>query len=253
MMKKINTILKATGALFVICTLIFSCKKKFDDALPKVSLQSVALKGLDSVTLTVQVTSKGASAIEYAGVSYSNYPSASIVSNQVLLQDGHTSFNITVHALHDSTYYFKAFAANSLGYSVSNVIKYTVATPPPAIAPCTLTSNYIHDNGSAFSVYAYGSATNPTYGNYQVTMNGTNEDIMMCFPAVPYNGIYSTTSDGSHLSAGQVYVSISNFNQYVINGGDNVYVSIDSLGKTTISSCALHYGTSSVMYGKVIY
>jgi|SRR6185437_11290068 len=252
-MKKNTTILKVTGALVVICTLFFSCKKKYDDALPKVTLQSVTLKGLDSVTLSVNVTSKGASAIEYAGVSYNSNPAASIVSNQVLLQDGRTSFNITVHAFHDSTYYFKAFAANSFGYTVSNVIKYTVTTPPPAIAPCTLANNYIHDNGSTFSVYAYGSANNPSYGNYQVTMNGNTEDIIICFPAVPYNGVYTTTSDGSNLGAGQVYVSISNFNQYVINSGDNVYVSIDSLGTTTISSCALHYGTSSVMYGKVSY
>jgi hypothetical protein len=252
-MKKINTILKATVVLFVICTSFLSCKKKFDDALPKVTLQSVILKGLDSVTLSVQVTSKGASAIEYAGVSYSGTASASILSNQVLLQDGRINFNITVHAFHDSTYYFKAFAANSFGYSVSNVIKYTVATPPPAIAPCTLSNNYIDDNGSSFSVYAYGSANNPSYGSYQVTMNGNTEDIIMCFPAVPYNGVYTTTSDGSNIGAGQVYVSISNFNQYTINSGDNVYVSIDSLGTTTISSCALHYGTSSVMYGKVKY
>jgi hypothetical protein len=250
-MKKTTTVLKATTVLCIVCTLFFSCKKKFDDALPKVTLQSVTLKGLDSVTLTVQI-SKGASDIEYTGVSFSNYASASILNNQVLLQDGRTSFNITIHAFHDSTYYFKAFAANSYGYSVSNIIKYTVATPPPVIAPCTLSNNYIHDNGTSFSVYASGSANNPSYGNYQVTING-NEDIYICFPAVPYNGVYTTTTDGSNLGPGQVYVTISNFNQYTINSGDNVYVSIDSLGTTTISSCALHYGTSSVMYGKVSY
>jgi len=247
------SVLKAATVLFTVCILFFSCKKKFDDALPKVTLQSVTLKGLDSVTLSVQITTKGASDIEYAGVSYNTSASASILSNQVLLQDGRMSFNINVHAFHDTTYYFKAFAANSFGYAVSNVVKFTVGTPPPAIAPCTLTNNYIHDNGMSFSVYAYGSANNPSYGAYQVTMNGNTEDIYMCFPAVPYNGIYTTTSDGSNIGAGQVYVSISNFNQYVINSGDNVYVSIDSLGTTTISSCALHYGTNSIMYGKVTY
>lgn len=241
--------------------MLSSCKKKkFDDALPVVTIESVEMVGLDNVVVTGNISSAGADDIEYCGFAFSKSPSFDILSNQVLIE-GNTKghFHATVHADHDSTYYFKAFAANGLGYKVSNVLRYTVPVPPPVVAPCTLTANYFHDNGFGFPVSAYGSSVSPTYGNYEVSIysSAASESILLYFPYKPINGIYTTVSDGWSIGSGEVLVDILKFNYYRVNSGGKVYVNVDNAtGVTTITICDVNYTYSSIdfdVYGKVSY
>ncbi len=256
--------MKKTSFISIVLLLLFgstsfySCKKKtFDDALPQITLVSATVSNLDSVLLVANITSAGANALEYCGFAYSANPSFSVLNRQVLFQaTGTGKFQAVVPAIHDSTYYFKAFAANGFGYNVSNVIKYTVPTPAPAIAPCTLTNNYVNDGGLGFSVSSYGSAANPQWGGYTVTLNGTNEDIAISFPYKPINGVYNTVSDGSTMGAGQACVSITNFNIYYVNNGGKIYVSVNSNGTTTISFCSLTYNngfSNTTIYGEATF
>jgi hypothetical protein len=248
-------IFKTLLPLVLLAQLGGSCKKKYDDALPAVTLVSVTMHSLDTVLITGRIASEGAAAVEYAGFSFSEKANASILTNQVLVPVAST-FTAYAHAYHDSTYYFKAFAANDYGYTISNVIKLKISTPGPATAPCPLVSNQVTDNGMTFPVFALGSASNPHYGNYTVSIYGSNEDIYVSFPSVPYNGIYTTTTNSSGPGAGQCVVEIIRFNQYIVNDNQKVYVAIDSTGKTTLSTCGLNYNIGSgtaTMYGKITY
>ena|ERR1035437_4692000 len=238
-----------------ICFSFIGCKKHtFNDALPKVTIQSVVPYGFDSVIITGKITSVGIGKIDYVGFCYSSSPNPLIIQNQVLKNGTDGAFTAILLAYQDSTYYFKSFAANEFGYAASSVFKYIVPKATPAIAPCTLTNNQINDNGSTFAVSAFGSSTNPPYGNYSVSIYG-NEDITICFLNTPQNGIYTTSSDGSNLSANQVLITISNFYQYTINGGQKLYVSLNTNGTTTLSSCGLQYSNGSIatLRGKVTY
>ncbi len=228
----------------------FSCKKKkFDDALPVVTIESVEVVSLDSVVLIGSISSQGADDIEYYGFSFSNDPSSNILANQVLFEGGNsTNFRAVVHALHDSTYYFKAFAANSFGYKVSNTIKYKVPRPAPVVVPCILANNYFNDNGLSFSVSAYGSSASPSYGNYEVNIYSPAEGIVMFFPYKPINGIYTTTTDGWNIGPSQVFIRISKFYLYYVNNGGKVYVNVDSAGTTSISVCNVEYLAGNTNY-----
>ncbi len=250
--------MKKITSIFVVFILLASCKKEsFNDALPAVVIQSIVPYGFDSVIVTGKITTAGAGNLDYVGFCYgSGSINPGITLNQVLLNGTSGSFSAALLAYQDSSYSFKAFAANDLGYSFSSVVKYTVPHATAVIAPCTLINNQITDAGSTFGVAASGSASNPSYGNYMVTINGTNEDIYISFANLPQNGIYITTTNGSSLAANQVIINISNFNQYTINGGQKVYVALNKNATTTISFCSLTYNngvSNATMFGETSY
>lgn len=257
-MKK-ESITKVSVLLLLSCNLLFfSCKKKkFDEALPVVTMESVEMVGSDSVAITGNISSKGADNIEYYGFAFSENPSFTILTNQILFEGSSTgSFRTVVHVEHDKTYYFKAFAANGFGYKVSNVIGYKVPLPGPVVVPCTLTNNYFYDNGFSFPVSAYGSSVSPSYGKYSVDVYGSSRDITMYFPYKPINGVYTTTFDESNIGASQVHIKITSFYRYYVNTGGKVYVNVDSLGTTSISICGVQYTASSTninLYGKASF
>lgn len=225
-------------------------------ALPQVTLQSVTYAGLDSVIAKGKITSTESGEISAFGLLYSDNPNFNSAP-QVQFSTSQISFSTIVSATHYKTYYFKAFATNSRGTGYSNVIQYTVPAPPPATAPCTLASNVVIDNGTTFSVTA-ASNSSGTWGTYQVSFYGPNEDVDIYFPGPPHNGIYTTVGDPSSLSEGQVSVSISGFYPNTVSNGQRVYLALDTTSKTTtISFCSLSYnmggyGTATIS-GKGTY
>ena len=214
--------------------------------MPQVILESINVFGVDSVILTGKVTSIGSSNIEHAGFEFSTNSSFSGTPTTVLLNGALTTFSAVVHANNNSVYYFKAIAINGQGEGSSGVLKYTVQMPAPETAPCTLANNYVIDNPSSYSITAYANSSNPTWGNYEVDFYGPNEDVYIYFHGMPSNGIYATVGDASNINSGQVAMTISGFTPGIINGGQKVYVGIDSIGKTTISFCSLVYTISGV-------
>jgi hypothetical protein len=224
-------------------TVFFSCKKKV--VLPQVVIVSVNVFSLDSVVLTGRITSTGDGTIQHSGFEVSTNSSFT-GSNLVLLNGSQTTFSTVVPATHGNTYYFKAIASSNEGIAYSSAITYAVPLPPPAIAPCTLVTNYVTDNGASFSISAYGGSSNPTWGSYEVDFYGNNEDVDIYFPGIPANGVYTTVADPSSISTGQVSITITGFNPNQVNGGQKVYVGIDTSGKTTVSFCSLVYTISGV-------
>jgi hypothetical protein len=101
------------------------CKKKYDDALPKVSLNSIIAYGSDSVKLIGQVTNVGGATVEYTGFAFDLQPTFSLRQNQLLLGGTSGQFSVIMPAYHDSVYYFKCFAANKFGYSESSTMQFS--------------------------------------------------------------------------------------------------------------------------------
>ncbi|HTA83513.1 MAG TPA: hypothetical protein VK783_11280, partial [Bacteroidia bacterium] len=113
-----------TFVLWVLTVTLFveGCTKKtYEETLPQVNFVSVVPYGNDSAIITGNVSSAGASPIEYVGFAYSTTPSFDILSNQILGNGTLGQFSAQIKASQDSTYYFKCFAANSYGYKVSQV------------------------------------------------------------------------------------------------------------------------------------
>ena len=250
------------------CILLTACKKHtFDEALPKITLQSVApYGGNDTVLLlTAAVTSKGTSAIEYTGFSFSTNPKVDITENQVLFQQSSVGTYTAVVTINKyNLYYFKAFAANNLGYTPSNTLTY-MYSGPPQYAPCSLSNNTITDNSNTFTVTTSVN-TSPAYGygGYALTLTGGGESVMMCFSSKPHNGVYTTTTNNYSISNNQVYITINNSSMlYNIYDGESLFVAVNSNGTTTISACTLTYdmgynpslgtSTTGTIYGEVTY
>jgi|GEM_PF-1378237 hypothetical protein len=256
-MKKLNLI-PATSllAIIIVCIIFYSCKRTILVSLPQVSLESVTYAGLDSVIVKGKITSTNSGQIESFGLLYSTNPNFS-AAPQILLNTSQSSFSTIVNATHYKTYYFKAVAANSRGTGYSNVIQYTVPAPPPATAPCTLASNVVINNGSTFSVTVMGGSSS-SWGNYQVSFYGANQDVYIYFPGLPHNGIYTTVGDPSNISEGQVSISLSGFTPSTVNDGQKVYLALDTTSKTTtISFCSLNYNMggygTGIVSGKGTY
>jgi len=227
-----------------LCVIFFSCIKKPTPiaVLPQVGLGPITYYSLDTVMAKATIISTGNAHITSEGFICSTNPNFGGYPPQIIAS-GSPNFSSLIHAIHYTTYYFKAFATNSVGTAYSNVIEYTVPPPPPATATCTLANNVIIDSGtSTFIVTVSGNSTSPAFGNYQVSFYGQNEDVYMYFPDLPHNGIYSTVADPTNISAGQVSMGMSGISGTSVNDGQKVYVALDTINhKTIITFCPLSY------------
>lgn len=244
---------------FFIVTVYWSCSKKtFTDALPQVQFVSVTPYGNDSAIIAGNVTSAGASPVEYVGFAFSANSSVDLLKNQVLLNGTTGRFSAGVKVYHDSTYYFKCFAANSFGYAASAAFKCTIGSAVGDSAPCALNSNYIVDGGyGGYSIVSLN--TGPSYASYggsfgvYVDNGSSTESVDICFNGSPGNGTYNSVSSLS-FDTNPYDCEIVVNGSYVVNAGGKVYVSVKS-GKTTISFCPITYiGTSTYsISGKITY
>ena len=239
------------GFIYIISILFFwGCSKPYSDTLPTVQMLSVSPYGSeDSVVIMGNVTSNGTSTVSYIGFSYSASPNFDILSRQVLGNgNGTGSFAAVVPAIHDSTYYFKAFAANDNGYSVSNVIKYTVPAPGADSAPCTLNWNTVIFNSSNWTPSVYTGTG--SFGSFYVEADfGLGYTLEIYFNKVPTNGVYGVLNVTDFLSgSGQYSATLTFDGSYSFNEGGNVYVAQEKDGTTTVSFCGLVVNMFSTNY-----
>lgn len=248
-MSKINFKLFILIALIAIISL--SCKKKtLDEAVPVVSTYSAMMKGNDSVIIIGKILQKGGDDIECEGFCYAKHPNPDIEENQILFNNNQTTFSAVVPVQHDSTYYFKTFAANKFGLQMGNILKFIVTHPKPPIVPCILKNNTFTNNGTDFPIsnvfcgnsYAYSG----TYG-IEVDCYPYGESIHIDFNAVPTNGIYVNQSDVSYFSDSKnpKEVNIMIDNTYSIENGDSIYVSENPDHTLNVSFCKLNYSAFS--------
>ena len=243
--------------IFFLTTALFltGCNKDKYLRLPAVATSSVEVSGTD-VIVTGKVTDDGNAGIWTLGFCYDQGQAPeTILKNQTLVdwmyEDG--TFKATIPGLKQNlTYYFKAFIVNDIGYSMGDVVKYTVPRFEAPKAPCenSLTTNRITDSGQPYTVtvssdkYIYTA----TY-DISVDCGYRNPDITFSFREKPITGIYGTVQQIEHygtINDNDVLVKISKTTGFststmIVNTGQLVYVNCMDENKIVISFCDLTY------------
>jgi hypothetical protein len=237
---------------FLFAAAIFSgCKKaRYEDALPVTEITSVTMIDDETAEVKGKLVSPGEAGIEYLGFCYGYTPNPDMESNETLVQPGEDgTFTGKVKLQQDSTYYFRAFATNYFGYSMSRDFEYTVPHAGPQIAPCPLDDNTILLMSTKYPVGGTGFS-HPLYGTHGVYADsewGTGgPGIEIEFKKYPANGVYTTVDDGwdfrDYGKTSEVYVSVSD---ETVEPGGKVYVSENPDGSLLISFCDLKFYFSS--------
>ena len=230
--------------------IFWGCSKPYSDALPTVQFVSVVPYGVeDSVLITGNVTSSGASQIDYVGFSFSSTPNFDLLSRQVLLNGTTGQFSAIVPAHNDSTFYFKCFAANDYGYVASTVYSYFVPATKPDSAPCSISQNTVIFSGTWTPSYIYAGGL-AAYGSYYVEADfGFSYVLDIYFNKVPTNGQYSVLNTTDFIDNTSPYVAtIVMDNANSVTEGGYIYIAQNKDGSTTVSFCPLNVDISSVNY-----
>ena len=116
--KKKNSTLATTVLLVIL--IAGACKKSsIDDAIPVVSIKSVSVTATDSAIITGSLVNQGAASVKYEGICYGIDSMPDLTENQHFIQGNQSDFSFTVPVKHDSTYFIRAFAANTYGYALT--------------------------------------------------------------------------------------------------------------------------------------
>jgi hypothetical protein len=214
--------------------------KNVEDYFPKVKTVSATVQTDGSVLVKGEVESTGNTEIEYAGACFSLNSDPKMDEHQ-LMANSSGSFSVVFPAdmfVTDSTYYFRAWAANGNGYAVGSVIKLQGIIAASVTPPCSQTMNTVNIGGGQPTA-TYYSVTSPTESLGHYSFTGTSSGgptVHFEFGSAITTGIY-TTSNGSP-GAGQVYVDFySGFTSGALNSGSSVYVNTVSPGVYDITIC----------------
>jgi len=238
---------------FSRCTL--DLFKDYSDCEPSVELVSVQTEN-DTTTISAKITDMGESRVLFTGFCYNQTGKPEIDENQILFESDESDFEIVLSGLiPESTYYFKAFAANNCSYDTSFSIKYKVPISGPPTVPCSLNDNVIIDNSE---VHTFESIVSGSYyahaGEWAVFANddGHNYQMIIDFAKKPINGIYFT-HDSYDIDFVNNYknVSVSLMTGYpaqncYMDYNGLVYVETKDDGTKIISFCDLVYSLNGV-------
>ncbi len=221
--------------LLFVC--LCSCRKALKDVndyIPKVTLVSAIIQDNGSVLLTGSIENKSDSPAEYKGFCYDTKNPNSILDNQVPVGAG-GAFTAEIGGLNvDSVYYFKAWAANSYGYSYSNVISLDSVMAAPIVPPCSLTPNTVDFGDGIIKTYAFVSQPTTSYEQISYTATTTNgNSVNFTFGSSLTTRTYITSSDPSPES-GEIFVSTVSGG---LNPGTTVYLNALSPGVYELTIC----------------
>ena len=230
----------------------------FDDYTPVVELTSIETE-YDTTVLTGKILDYGKSTLEYIGFCYNSIGYPDLSENQILVSEiysDNTFIVYTTNLFADSVYYFRAFAANEYGYSISATQQYQVPVSAPLVVPCSLANNRIIDDGISYSFNSSSIFISPETDYYKIRISYTlSRELNFYFKTLPQNGIYTTNSSGyDQLGYKEVFIQDNTdlTGVFTIHDNESVYVenTTDSL---IVSFCNLTYSTSNtILKGKFI-
>jgi uncharacterized protein (TIGR02145 family) len=150
---------------------------------PTVSTTNVTNVTITTATMGGNVTNQGSSAITSRGLVYSTLPNPT-TSNQIFTVSGTTgTYQATLAGLNsNTTYYVRAFAANSAGMSYGNQVSFTTLTPSvlPTVTTGVVTNITSTSATLGGNVTSSGSSVVSTRGIcYAITQNPTTSDICL--------------------------------------------------------------------------
>jgi hypothetical protein len=258
--------------LFVF--LVFGCKKKIttEEAvknLPIIKASTLTNTSATSSTIMVEISSDGGDSISARGVCWGTTANPTIETNKTTDGKGVGSYTSTITGLNAATtYYFKAYATNSIGTAYGSELTSITAASIPVLtitAPVdiTLTSarcygNITDDKGSSVTSrgVCWSTSSNPTIsdhktsdgigrGSYASSITGLSPNSTYYVRAYATNGIgtaYSSqisfvTSKSTPVIRTALITAITATS--AIGGGI-----IDSDGGVTITSVGVCWGTS---------
>jgi hypothetical protein len=189
-----------------------------------ITLTSTAASAITSCTAMVggTIVNVGGAPPSNTGIVYSTSPAPTLANSVLNLYSGAFSFSPTINGLvSNTTYYYKAFATNSIGTFYGNELSFTTTT-----APITLTTAAPTAIGGCGASVAYtATSSNPLSTSglvYSLSPSPTLADSVKFYnPGYPfYNNINGSTQVLDGLAASTAYYVKS----FAIScGGDTTY------------------------------
>ena len=239
-------------SLLIISEIFLSGCTKFDlfenmnDPLPEVEMLSLEYYSNDTSIVTGRVVNEGASDVYWTGFCYNSEGNPEVMENQILLDGSKGGFSALVIGLvPDARYYFKAFAVNDQGYTISTEKEFIVPSLLPPEIPCTLSDNVISDNGINYNVenvYAADKLGIDDYYGIEATYG--NHVLLLSFLGRPVNGIYTTSGYDIFTQnyPKKTFITVkSGMSEYYINPGFSVYVEELENGGLAVTFCNMTY------------
>jgi hypothetical protein len=231
--------------------------KNVDDYFPEVQIVEVEPQSDGSITVTARLIDSGAGDIEFVGMCLSENGEPTSEDDQQLTQLNGDLFSVNFERYttddgaylslnNDDTYYVKAFATNSFGWSYSEVEEIEPWVVPSVSVPCNLAVNTFNAGFGLVSGVPTGPTTpNDTY-DYQVNTNTT--DLTFFFGSPLSTGTYTTVGFSSFFSENEVRIRVFSAGQfYYVNEGATVYVNELPNGDFDVVVCTgtVQYNMSS--------
>jgi hypothetical protein len=249
--------MKSIFFVAIVLFVSFGCKKVLKDPLdyyPEVELVDVEVQSDGSVLVHGRVLSPGkykGSEIENVGFCMLKDEEPGMMDNQVEgYMDGNDFYGVIPQFLIDdnSVHYFKAFATNDFGYTLSTAKAFD-SLYLDISAPCTLNDNYYNFLGTS-GVY---DGVNETGTNDYMASHGNNR-FYITFPTDIHAGVYQVNSYAD-LPNKVKCTAQGGGNQYPLQNGELVYVEKLSSTKYKVTICGANVpiGQSSSTYtGSII-
>lgn len=241
--------------LLVAVVLLSGCKKALKDPneyYPTVKTVKAEVLPNGSVLVEGEIVAEGESPIQHVGFCCKASSNPSVMDGQIIATLSGNHFSATYFGLQpDSTYYFKAWAANEIGYALGESIVLDSVIGVPQNPPCNLPAQFA-DIGTIGShqIYMVGA---PQQGNgdwmFQAS-SGTGLTLNFRFGSALTTGIY-TTSGTSNPGNGQVQIDfIENSISGTLLSGHNVYVTQinPNLHEITICDAPWNYNSSTIYF-----
>ncbi|MDP3452490.1 MAG: M12 family metallopeptidase, partial [Bacteroidales bacterium] len=173
------------GLSFLIFTSVISCKKEAPKTAPSVTTASLTNITPTGVSCGGNVTDDGGAMVTARGVCWSLNQNPTVTDNHSTDGSGKGSFSTIISGLQSgTTYYFRAYATNSVGTSYGSQVSTATSATAPTVTTVSVNSvttssassggNVTSNGGGEISQkgVCWGTAQNPTVDGSK-TENGT--------------------------------------------------------------------------------
>lgn len=241
--------MKKTLVIIAAVCIATACKKSvkdYKDYYPIVKTTSAELQADGSVVVTGELVSEGAGQkIKYIGFCADTTETPALNANQMVVTSiDDNKFTATYTKLEeDRNYYFKTWAANDYGYTISdNYIRVQNLQITPPLVPCTLPQDSLiivrpSGNKTVEKYYTIGTIERHAGNEWSISMSSDSRRIEYLFMQKPTSGVYKTT-DYDSFSGARVKLTIDGI---TADTGSSIYITKLDASRVQIAICDATY------------